>query len=43
MVIDILHLLFERAVVDGLLTELASTSFRHRTSMYANDVVTFVR
>ncbi|KAM0883516.1 hypothetical protein ACQ4PT_031570 [Festuca glaucescens] len=40
---DVLHLLFERAAADGLLTELAATGFRHRTSMYVDDVVTFIR
>ncbi|KAM0924079.1 hypothetical protein ACQ4PT_005077 [Festuca glaucescens] len=40
---DVLHLLFERAAADGLLIELATSGFRHRTSMYADDVVTFIR
>jgi hypothetical protein len=41
-VMDVLHLLFERAAADGLLSELAPSGFRHRTSMYADDVVTFI-
>ncbi|KAM0905178.1 hypothetical protein ACQ4PT_017549 [Festuca glaucescens] len=40
---DILHLLFERVTADGLLSKLAASGFRHRTSMYDDDVVTFVR
>ncbi|KAM0901257.1 hypothetical protein ACQ4PT_020090 [Festuca glaucescens] len=40
---DVLHLLFERATADGLLMRLATSGFRHRTSMYADDVVTFIR
>ncbi|KAM0865749.1 hypothetical protein ACQ4PT_043068 [Festuca glaucescens] len=39
---DVLHRMFERAASDGLLTELAASGFQHRTSMYADDVVTFV-
>ncbi|KAM0841630.1 hypothetical protein ACQ4PT_058894 [Festuca glaucescens] len=42
-VMDVLHLLFERAHSEGLLTWLATSGFWHRTSMYANDVVTFIR
>jgi mannosylglycoprotein endo-beta-mannosidase len=42
-VMDVLHLMFERAAVDSLLTKLAARRFRHRTSMYTDDVVTFVR
>ncbi|KAM0826331.1 hypothetical protein ACQ4PT_068947 [Festuca glaucescens] len=42
-VMDVLHLMFERAAADGLLSELAPSGFRHRTSMYADDVVTFIR
>ncbi|KAM0826330.1 hypothetical protein ACQ4PT_068946 [Festuca glaucescens] len=41
-VMDVLHLMFERAAVDGLLSELAPSGFRHRTSMYADDVVTLI-
>ncbi|KAM0926269.1 hypothetical protein ACQ4PT_003401 [Festuca glaucescens] len=40
---DVLHLMFERAATVGLLTELSASGFRHRTSMYADDMVTFIR
>jgi hypothetical protein len=39
---DVLHWMFERAASDGLLMELAASGFQHRTSMYTDDVVTFV-
>jgi mannosylglycoprotein endo-beta-mannosidase len=42
-VMDVLHLLFERAAADGLLAHLARRGLRHRTSMYADDVVTFLK
>jgi hypothetical protein len=42
-VMDVLHLMIERAVADGLLSQLASTGLWHRTSMYVDDVVTFLR
>ncbi|KAM0823938.1 hypothetical protein ACQ4PT_070521 [Festuca glaucescens] len=42
-VMDVLHLMFERAAAVGLLTELSASGFRHRTLMYADDVVTFIR
>jgi hypothetical protein len=42
-VMDVLHLMIERAASDGLLSALAERGLRHRTSMYADDVVTFVR
>lgn len=42
-VMDTLHLMLERAAELGLLTELAAMGIRHRTSMYADDVVTFIR
>ena len=42
-VMDVLHLMIERASTEGMLSELAEGRFRHRTSMYADDVVTFVR
>jgi mannosylglycoprotein endo-beta-mannosidase len=42
-VMDVLHLMIEKAVAVGLLSELARTGLRHRTSMYADDVVTFFR
>jgi hypothetical protein len=41
-VMDVLHLLFERAAAVGLLSSL-SAGLRHRTSMYADDVVMFLR
>ncbi|KAM0922259.1 hypothetical protein ACQ4PT_006220 [Festuca glaucescens] len=42
-VMDVLHLMFERVAAVGLLTKLSASGFRHRTSMYADDVVTFIR
>jgi hypothetical protein len=41
-VMDVLHLMLEKAATDGL-SELARTGLRHHTSMYADDVVTFFR
>jgi hypothetical protein len=43
LVMDVLHLMIERAASDGLLSALSEGGLRHRTSMYADDVVTFVR
>jgi hypothetical protein len=40
---DVLHLMIEKAVADGILSEFARTGLRHRTSMYVDDVVTFFR
>ncbi|KAM0928055.1 hypothetical protein ACQ4PT_002243 [Festuca glaucescens] len=40
---DVLHLVFERAAADSLLAHLAPRGLRHRTSMYADDVVTFLK
>jgi hypothetical protein len=40
---DVLHLLIEKAVADGLFSPLAASGLQHRTSMYADDVVTFLR
>ena len=40
---EVLHLLIERATTCGLLTPLAESGLRHRTSIYADDVVTFLR
>jgi hypothetical protein len=40
---EILHLMIEKASAVGLLTPLASSGLRHRTSIYADDVVTFLR
>ncbi|KAK1626974.1 hypothetical protein QYE76_001289 [Lolium multiflorum] len=42
-IMGVLHLLFERTVTDGLLTKLAASGFRHRTSIYADKVVTLIR
>jgi hypothetical protein len=39
---DVLHLMIEKAASDGLLSRLANSGLRHRTSMYADDVVTFL-
>jgi hypothetical protein len=33
LVMDVLHLMIEKAVDDGLITDLATSGFRHRTSM----------
>jgi hypothetical protein len=41
-VMDILHLMIEKAAEGDLLTDLATSGVRHRTSMYADDVVTFI-
>ena len=43
LVMEVLHLLIERATACGLLTPLAEMGLRHRTSIYADDVVTFLR
>jgi hypothetical protein len=42
-VMNVLHLMIERAANEGLLSALVERGLRHRTSMYADDVVTFVR
>ncbi|KAM0873888.1 hypothetical protein ACQ4PT_037772 [Festuca glaucescens] len=42
-VMDVLHLLFERAMADDLFAHLAPRGLRHRTSMYADDAVTFLK
>jgi mannosylglycoprotein endo-beta-mannosidase len=41
-VMDVLHLMIEKAATDGLLTSLANNGLRHRTSMYVDDVVIFL-
>jgi hypothetical protein len=38
---DVLHLMIEKAATDGPFSELTHTGLRHRTSTYADDVVTF--
>lgn len=43
LVMDILHGLFEKAAAEGVLSRLAKRGFRHRTSIFADDVVTFLR
>jgi hypothetical protein len=40
---DVLHLMIERAASEGLLSALTLGGLRHRTLMYVDDVVTFVR
>jgi hypothetical protein len=40
---DVLHLMIKKAVAEGLFLAHASSGLRHRTSMYADDVVTFLR
>jgi hypothetical protein len=43
LVMDILNLLITRAVEVGLLQPLSSRPFKHRLSLYADDVVFFLR
>jgi hypothetical protein len=43
LIMEILHLMIEKASVVGLLTPLAASGLRHRTSIYVDDVVTFLR
>jgi hypothetical protein len=43
LVMDILNLLITRAVEAGLLQPLSSRPFKHRLSLYADDVVFFLR
>jgi hypothetical protein len=40
---EVLHLMIEKATATGLLTPLALMGLRLRTSMYADDVVNFLR
>ncbi|KAM0827482.1 hypothetical protein ACQ4PT_068191 [Festuca glaucescens] len=42
-VMDVLHLLIQRATADGLLAHLVPRGLRHCTSMYGDDVVTFLK
>jgi hypothetical protein len=42
LVMDVLHLIIERAANEGLLSGLTERGLRHPTLMYADDVVTFV-
>jgi hypothetical protein len=41
-VMDVLHLMIKKAVADGLIMDLASSGFCNRTSMYTDDMVTFL-
>ncbi|KAM0882550.1 hypothetical protein ACQ4PT_032242 [Festuca glaucescens] len=43
LVMEILHLMIEKASSMGLLTPLAESGLRHRTSIYADDVIVFLR
>jgi hypothetical protein len=43
LVMEILHLMIEKASSMGLLTPLAESGLRHCTSIYADDVVVFLR
>ncbi|KAM0826420.1 hypothetical protein ACQ4PT_068891 [Festuca glaucescens] len=43
LLMEVLHLMIQKASSEGLLTLLAPTGLRHRTSIYADDVVTFLR
>jgi hypothetical protein len=43
LIMEVLHLMIEKASAVGLLAPLASSGLRHRTSIYADDVVTFLR
>jgi hypothetical protein len=42
-VMEVLHLMFTRVEALGLLSSLGPRDIRHHTSMYADDVVTFLR
>ncbi|KAM0905607.1 hypothetical protein ACQ4PT_017281 [Festuca glaucescens] len=42
-VMEVLHLLLRKVASEGLLSRLAPRGLLHRTSMYANDVVTFIK
>ncbi|KAM0873929.1 hypothetical protein ACQ4PT_037735 [Festuca glaucescens] len=43
LILEVLHLMIVKASSEGLLTPLAPSGLRHRTSIYADDVVTFLR
>ncbi|KAM0890233.1 hypothetical protein ACQ4PT_027174 [Festuca glaucescens] len=40
---EVLHLMLQKAAAEGLLSDLAPRGLRHRTSMYADDIVTFLK
>ncbi|KAM0866543.1 hypothetical protein ACQ4PT_042573 [Festuca glaucescens] len=42
-IMEVLHLLLQKAASDGLLSDLAPRGLRYCTSMYADDVVTFLK
>ncbi|KAM0906301.1 hypothetical protein ACQ4PT_016864 [Festuca glaucescens] len=42
-VMEVLHLLLHKAASEGLLSRLAPRGLLHRTSMYADNVVTFIK
>jgi exonuclease III len=43
LVMDVLNSLFEKASVEGLLQPLSTRNIHHRVSLYADDVVLFLR
>ncbi|KAM0829175.1 hypothetical protein ACQ4PT_067046 [Festuca glaucescens] len=43
LLMEVLHLMIQKAADEGLLSPLAPSGLRHRTSIYADDVVTFLR
>lgn len=43
MVMEALHHLLQRAASDGVLTPLAPAGLWHRTTIYVDDVVTFLK
>ena len=43
LVMDVLNSLIEKASVEGLLQPLSTRSIHHRVSLYADDVVLFLR
>lgn len=40
---EVLHFILEKATQEGILSRLSIDGLRHRTSIYADDVVTFLR
>jgi hypothetical protein len=43
LVMEVLHFMLEKATQEGQLAPLADTGLRQHTSIYADDVVTFIR